>query len=332
MRIVALEEHFTIPSLVRRISPEAIARRGFPVGTDWRRGNAVEQRLPEIGAVRLGEMDQAAIATQVLSLSGPGADLVDGPDGVLLARDLNDALAKAISEHPDRFAGFAHLPMRRPDAAADEFERTVRDLGFCGALINGMTEDLFLDDSRFDPILSRAEQLDVPIYVHPNLPPESVRKAYYDGLPRSTGFRLAIAGWGWHSETAIHILRLVLSGALDRHPRLKLIIGHMGEGLPAMLARCDQIFAHEVPHLKRSVAQTILDQVWVTTSGMFTMPPFFAALAVFGIDRVMFSIDYPFSSNQQARDFLDTLPLAPADLKKVAHANADRLLKLTPRH
>ena len=332
MRIVTLEEHFTIPSLVSRISPEAIARRGYPVGNKWRRGEAVEERMPEIGALRLSEMDQAAIATQVLSLSGPGADLVDGLEGVGLARDLNDGVAKAVSEHPDRFAAFAHLPMRSPDAAADELERTVRDLGFCGALINGLTEDLFLDDSRFAPILSRAEQLAVPIYLHPGIPPEAVRKAYYDNLPHSAGFRLAIAGWGWHSETAIHILRLVLSGVLDRHPRLKLIIGHMGEGLPAMLARCDQIFANEVPHLKRSVAQTILDQVWVTTSGLFTLPPFFAALAVFGIDRMMFSIDYPFSSNQQGRAFLDMLPLAPVDLEKVAHANADQLLKLMPRH
>jgi uncharacterized protein len=332
MRIVALEEHFTIPSLVRRISPEAIARRGFAVGNSWRRGTAVEQRLPEIGATRLGEMDQAAITTQVLSLSGPGADLVDGPEGVSLAREINDALAKTISEHPDRFAGFAHLPMRGPEAAADELERAVRDLGFCGALINGMTEDLFLDDSRFHPILARAEQLDVPIYLHPNIPPESVRKTYYDNLPHKVGFWLALAGWGWHSETAVHLLRLVLSGVLDRHPRLKLIIGHMGEGLPAMLARCDEIFAHEAPHLKRSIAQTVLDQVWVTTSGMFTLPPFFAALAVFGIDRIMFSIDYPFSTNQRGRDFLATLPLAPVDLEKVAHGNADQLLKLRPRH
>jgi len=331
MRIVTLEEHFTIPSLIRRISPDAIARRGFPVGNSWRRGAAVEQQMPEIGTIRLGEMDQAAIATQVLSLSGPGADLVDGLEGVSLARDLNDALAKAISEHPDRFAGFAHLPMRSPDAAADELERAIRNLGFCGALINGTTDDLFLDDSRFDPILSRAEQLDVPVYVHPGIPPESVRKAYYDNLPHGAGFWLAIAGWGWHSETAIHILRMVLAGVLDRHPRLKLIIGHMGEGLPAMLARCDQIFDNDVAHLKRSVAQTILDQVWVTTSGMFTLPPFLATLTVFGIDRIMFSIDYPFSSNQVGRDFLDRLPLAPADLAKVAHANADQLLKLTPR-
>jgi uncharacterized protein len=331
MRVVALEEHFTIPSLVRRISPEAIAQRGFPGGKDWRRGDAVEERLPEIGGIRLGEMDKAGITTQVLSLSGPGADLVDGAEGILLARDINDGLANAISEHPERFAGFAHLPMRSPEAAADELERSVRDLGFCGGLINGLTQDLFLDDSRFDPILSRAEQLDVPIYLHPNIPPESVRKAYYDHLPDALGFRLAIAGWGWHSETAIHILRLVLSGTLDHHRGLKLIIGHMGEGLPAMLARCDEIFGRDIRHLKRSVGRTILDQVWVTTSGMFTLPPFLAALTVFGIDRLMFSIDYPFSGHQQARAFLNMLPLAPADLAKVAHANADQLLKLSPR-
>ena len=214
-------------------------------------------------------------------------------------------LAKAVATHPDRFAGFAHLPMRSPQAAADELERAVRDLGFCGALINGLTEGRFLDDPRFEPILARAEQLDVPIYLHPNLPPRAVFDAYYGGLPAMTGFRLSTAAWGWHSEVAIHVLRLVLSGALDRHPKLKLIVGHMGEGLAAMLVRSDKILTPEAPHLKRSVGQTILDHVHVTTSGLFTWPPLQALLAVFGADRVLFSIDYPYSSNRLGRDFLD---------------------------
>ncbi len=114
--------------------------------------------------------------------------LLDGADGVAFARDVNDVLGKAVAAHPDRFAGFAHLPMRTPGAAADELERTVRDYGFCGALINGTTEGRFLDDPHFDPILARAERLDVPIYLHPNLPPQSVRDAYYSGLPGFTGF------------------------------------------------------------------------------------------------------------------------------------------------
>ena len=139
---------------------------------------------------------------------------------------------------------------------------------------------------------------------------------------------LSIAGWGWHSEVAIHVLRLALSGTLDRHPRLKLIIGHMGEGLPAMLARCDQVFARDVGHLNRPLSKTILDHVFITTSGLFTPPPLEIALAVFGIDRVLFSIDYPYSSNRQGKEFLDALTLPAGDLEKFAHGNADRLLKL----
>lgn len=324
MRVVALEEHFTIPSLVARIDPEATARRGFPPGF----GNFLGDQLADVGEQRIAEMEEAGVSMQVLSLTGPGADLVKGGEGVALARAINDGLANAVKARPDRLAGFAHLPMNSPDAAADELERTVREHGFCGALINGLTNDHFLDDPMFEPILQRAEALDVPIYVHPNLPPATVRKAYYDGLPGRAGFTLSIAGWGWHSEVAIHVLRLALSGALDRHPRLKLIIGHMGEGLPAMLARCDQVFAPDVKHLKRSLRQTILDQVYVTTSGLFTQPPFEAALAVFGIDRLLFSVDYPYSSNQQGRAFLDAVEVPAGDLEKLAHGNADKLLKL----
>jgi predicted TIM-barrel fold metal-dependent hydrolase len=139
---------------------------------------------------------------------------------------------------------------------------------------------------------------------------------------------LESAGWGWHSETAIHVLRMVLAGTLDRHPRLKLIIGHMGEMLPMMLDRIDSVFANDVDHLKRPVGRTILDQVWITSSGIFDTPPLLAALLTFGIDRVMFSIDYPYSPNKKGRDYLDRLSLAPADLAKFTHGNADALLKL----
>jgi uncharacterized protein len=324
MRIVALEEHFDVPALVRRIDSNAIARFGFPPGS----GGPLAAKLADLGALRLAEMDEAGITVHVLSASGPGANLLEGNEGVAFARDINDILGKAVATHPDRFAGFAHLPTNSPEACADELERTVRDLGFCGALINGVTGGRFLDDARFAPILARAEALDVPIYLHPGLPPREVFHAYYDGLPGSTGFRLSTSAWGWHSETAIHVMRLVLSGALDRYPKLKLIIGHMGEGLAAMMVRSDKILTPEAPHLKRSVKQTILDQVWVTTSGLFTAPPLETLLAVFGPERVMFSIDYPFSTNRTGRDFIDTLKLPAADLEKFVHGNADRLLKL----
>ena len=329
MRIVALEEHFTVPALTGRIDRDAITRRGFPPpGTVW--SQIIKQpELQDLGPARIADMDAAGITAQVLSLAGPGADLVPGQDGVSLAREFNNTLKHAIDQRPQRLAGFAHLPMLSPDAAADELERCLTQLGFRGALINGLTDGRFLDDPRFDPILARAEHLDTPIYLHPGIPPAPVREAYYAGLPEPLGFMLSVAGWGWHMETAIHVLRLVLSGTLERHPKLKLIIGHMGESLPFMLARSEAVLGGELKKIgTRSLAETILQQVWITTSGFFTVPPFMTALTTFGADRILFSVDYPFSANATGRKFLDDLPVSPEDRAKIAHGNADRLLKL----
>jgi predicted TIM-barrel fold metal-dependent hydrolase len=328
MRIVALEEHFTVPALVRRIDPVVISRRGFRPRTRPLDGLNPLDALPEIGELRLQSMDEAGISVQVLSNTGPGPDLVPGPDGVGMAREMNDHLAAAIARHPDRFAGFVVLPMQSPDAAVAEFVRAVKDLRFVGALINGTTEGRFLDHPSYDALLAAAVDLDVPIYIHPHLAPEAVRQAYFSDLPPGAGRVLEASGWGWHAETAIHLLRMVLSGSLDRHPRLRLIVGHMGEMLPMMLARIDAVFALDIEHLKRPISRTILDQVWLTTSGIFSEPPFLAALLTFGIDRIMFSVDYPYAPNAKGRAFLDGLSLAPADMAKLAHGNADALLKL----
>jgi uncharacterized protein len=328
MRTITLEEHFTVPDLVRRIDPGAISRRGFRPRKPPASGVNPLELLPEIGERRLASMDAAGITVQVLSNTGPGPDLVPGPEGIAVAREMNDHLAAAISRHPDRFAGFAVLPMQSPEATAAELVRAVKELRFVGALINGTTEGRFLDHPGYDDLLAAAVELDVPIYLHPHLAPEPVRQVYFSGLQPGAGRVLESAGWGWHSETAIHLLRLVLAGTLDRHPRLKLIIGHMGEMLPVMMARIEDVFANEVEHLKRPVHRTILDQVWLTTSGIFTEPPFLAALLTFGIDRIMFSIDYPYAPNANGRAFLDRLSLAPADMARLTHRNADALLKL----
>ena len=328
MRVVALEEHFTAPDLVRRIDPEAIKRRGFRPRTAPSSGPNPLELLPEIGAQRLQLMDEAGITVQVLSNTGPGPDLVPGAEGVALARAMNDHLAEAISSRPDRFAGFAVLPMETDTPTADELVRAVKQLRFVGALINGTTGGRFLDHPHYRDLLAAAEELDVPIYIHPHLAPEPVRQAYYSDLQPGAARVLEAAGWGWHSETAIHVLRLVLSGALDRHPRLKLIVGHMGEMLPMMLARIDEVFALDIGHLKRPISRTIIEQVWVTTSGIFTQPPFLAALQTFGIDRLMFSVDYPYAPNAKGRAFLDGVSLSPADMAKLTHGNADGLLKL----
>jgi predicted TIM-barrel fold metal-dependent hydrolase len=173
-----------------------------------------------------------------------------------------------------------------------------------------------------------AVELDVPIYIHPHIPPEPVRRAYFSGLPDGPDRVLETAGWGWHSETAVHLLRMVIAGTLDRHPRLRLIVGHMGEMLPMMMARIDQVFKHDIGHLKRPITRAILDQVWLTTSGIFDEPPFLTALLTFGIDRIMFSVDYPYAPNAAGRKFLDRIALAPDDRAKLTHATADRLLKL----
>ena len=332
MRVVALEEHFTVPDLARRIDPDAMSRRGFRPRKAPTSGPNPLDLLPDIGEARLKAMDAAGITIQVLSNTGPGPDLVPGADGIALARELNDHLAAAIARHPDRYAGFAVLPTQSPEACAAELSRAVKDLRFSGALINGTTQGRFLDHPSYDGLLAAAVELDVPIYIHPHLPPEPVRQAYYSDLPPGAARVLQSAAWGWHSETAIHVLRLVMAGTLDRHPRLKLIIWHMGEMLPMMLQRIDEVSAVDTDHLSRPVSRAILDQVWLTTSGIFSEPPLLAALLTFGIDRIMFSVDYPYSPNSKGRDFLGRLSLAPADMAKFTHRNADALLKLNAKN
>jgi len=328
MRVIALEEHFSIPALVKRIDPAVVSRRGFKPRKQVPGKPGLNELLAEIGEVRLKSMDETGVTMQVLSPGGPGPDLVPGPDGVAFARETNDQVATAIAKHPTRFAAFATLPMASPDACAAELRRCVKDLRFPGALINGTTDGRFLDHPSYDSLLAAAVELDVPIYIHPHLPPPAVHEIYYSGLPDGADRVLATAGWGWHSEVAIQVLRMALAGTLDKHPKLKIIIGHMGEMLPVMLARIDEVSALDVDHLKRKPSRAILDQVWITTSGIFSQPPFVAALQTFGIDRIMFSIDYPFAPNAKGRKFLNEVALSPADMAKLTHVNADALLKL----
>ena len=328
MRTVALEEHFSVPALAGRIDKAVVSKRGFRPRNLTPGAPNPMALLPEIGEKRLKSMDDAGITLQVLSNAGPGADLVPGANGIAMARETNDHLAAAIARHPGRFAGFANLPLQSPEATPAELKRAVKGLGFVGAMVNGTTEGRFLDHESYDGLLATAVELDVPIYIHPHIPPESIRQTYFSALPEGAARVLETAGWGWHSETAVHVLRMVVAGTFDKHPKLKVIIGHMGEMLPMMMARIDAVFKADIDHLKRPITQTILDQVWITTSGIFDQPPFIAALQTFGIDRIMFSIDYPFAPNAAGRKFLDQVALSPADKEKLAHGTADRLLKL----
>ena len=319
MRTIALEEHFWTPDLAAAPGTGPLARANGPL---------LDEALRDLGQARLADMDAAGIDIQVLSHVQPAAQGLPGADGVAAARKANDYLADAVARHPDRLAGFATLPTAAPADAADELERAVGDLGFVGGLVNSTlgTDGAFLDDPRFAPLLSRFELLGVPLYLHPAAPPPPVRDALFGGLPPAIASGLATNAWGWHAEAGLHALRMVLCGVFDRHPGLRLIIGHGGEMIPFMLARIDQVLPPAVTGLASAPSDYFLRNVWVTTSGMFSLPPVLCAISVLGVDRVLFSVDYPFGASADARAMLDALPVSPADKAKIAGLNAQRLL------
>ena len=322
MNTIALEEHFVTPAFLKATS--AYTQSAPP------RMAQLHPKLLDLGAGRIADMDEASIDFQVLSLAALGFDALDATTATPLARDVNDELAAAVSAHPTRFGGFATLALKDPPAAAIELERCVTRLGFHGALLDGTTDGLFLDDPRFLPVFEAAERAGVPIYLHPAPPPEPVERAYFSGLPRDLGYLLSIAGWGWHAETGLHTLRLIVSGLFDRLPSLQLIIGHMGEGLPYALARSSGVLSAAAPQLRQPVAAYFQSNIHITTSGYFTQPPLRCAIDVVGIDRLMFSVDYPFSPNTGGRAFLDGLTgmVGADEIHKLSHGNAGRLLKL----
>jgi predicted TIM-barrel fold metal-dependent hydrolase len=272
-------------------------------------------------------MDAAGIDVQVLSLNSPGVEQAEADVAISVARESNDFLAEAVKSNPARFAGFASLPIQAPDKAAEELERTVRQ-GFKGALINGHTRGRYLDDKFFSPILERAEALDVPIYVHPTRPPEPVVKALYSGFSPGVEAQLAIAGWGWHIETAVHVIRLMLGGVFDRYPKLQVVIGHLGEGLPFMLPRLERSMPKELTKLERPLGAYLRENVHYTFGGFNFPATFLNLLLEVGVDRIMFSVDHPYGSMKEARSFLQHLPVSPADRERIAHGNAEKLFKV----
>lgn len=324
MRTITLEEHITIPALEKAIDAQG---RGSAPSEYVRR---VTAKLLDLGEARLADMDAGKIDLQVLSLVSFDMERLDTATATALARETNDVMAAAVNAHPDRFAAFATLNLREPDSAARELERSIQRLNFKGVLVNGTSEGFFLDDPRFTPFWEAAESLDVPVYLHPAPPPEPVQEAYFSGLNDSLAFFLSTAAWGWHAETGLHVLRLIGSGLFDRYPKLQVIIGHMGENLPFSLARADYILSRTRPPLPRRVTEYFHEHIHVTTSGYFSLPPFLCAHQVVGADRILFSVDYPYASNEEGRRFLDSLPLSPGDLHKIAHGNAERLLKIAP--
>ena len=311
--LIALEEHMLPPEL----ADEVAEVHGQPPG--------IRAALTEWGERRLAVMDEAGIDVQVLSVVAPGSQEVPEDRAVDVARRLNDATAAAVAEQPDRFRALASLPTQQPDAAAEEARRAIEELGFAGVIVQGHTDGHFLDEPAFGPLLSMVETLGVPVYLHPTYPPQAVFDAYYRTPDPRVGQLLSIAGWGWHAETGMHILRMAAGGVFDRHPALQVVVGHMGENLPFSLMRADSILT---PVTGRSVAQAVLDHVHLTTCGYTTVPPLLCALQVFGADRILFSADYPFGDSVEHAAFLRTAPISPTDREKVAHRNAEALFRL----
>ncbi len=325
IKAIALEEHFATPSFFEGPGKWL---RGRGSGTPGRSTRQIDQLL-DVGDGRIAAMNEAGVDMQVLSLNSPGVEQLDAGEAIRIARDANDYLSEAVRCHPRRFAGFAALPMPSPADAADELERAVRKLGLSGAAINGHVAGCYLDDRTFWPVLERAEALGVPLYIHPTPPPQKVVEASYLGsYSEEVAYTLSTSGWGWHIETALYILRMILGGAFDEYPKLQVIIGHLGEALPFMLQRIDRNLPREATKLDRSMAEYLRGNVHYTFSGFNFTPAFLDLLMEVGVDRIMFSVDYPYGSMVAARAFLDGIPVSTADREKIAHGNAERLMSL----
>ncbi len=323
MRTITLEEHFAMPGFFDGPG-RALKNRAEKVG--GRYANLIA-RLCDVGAKRLAEMDAAGIDMQVLSLTAPGVEQLDAAEAAALAREANDYVADAVKNHPSRFAAFAAVPTPAPEQAAAELERRVRS-GFKGAAVNGHNRGRYLDDTFYWPLLECAQALDVPLYLHPTPPPAAVLDTYYGGFAPLLSEMLAGGGWGWHIETAVHVIRLIAGGVFDRFPKLQVVIGHMGEGLPFMFQRLDIIPA-AVTGLQRQFKDYLRDNVHYTFSG-FNFPPAFLdlLLELGGVDRIMFSADHPYQSMPAARAFLEQVPVSAAAKERIAHGNAEKLLNL----
>ncbi|KAI9704646.1 MAG: hypothetical protein M1820_005394 [Bogoriella megaspora] len=317
--LIGLEEHY--------LSPEAKKHRESPGQFNPYSlfPPHFTTKLQDLGHDRIQAMDAGSISLQVLSHS-PG----NYPPDVCKAA--NDFLAESCKKNSKRLAGFAVLPMADPPAAADELSRCVREHGFPGALIDAHLDGRHYDDEFFWPVFARAQELDVPIYIHPTFAPPEWMERYRGNFPEQTAFGMSIAGWGWHSETALCILRLFASGFFDQYPKIKIIIGHMGEMLPFQLHRIAGQSAGAMMWGKhqRGLLEIWKENIWVTTSGMFSLAPLTCLLRVSPIEKIMFSVDYPFSSNERGKEFVDEMRdsglLTPEQLDLVCYKNAENLL------
>lgn len=320
---IALEEHFA--------PPDTFEVKFRWVSTRLPAWPELERRQVNFFDQALRDMDKTGVEITITSLGAPAIQaLLDPREAAESARKTNDFLKARIDEHPGRFAGFAALPMQDPEAAAKELKRCVKDLGFVGALVNGFTQlqdpdsALYYDLPRYVPFWEAVEELDVPFYLHPRNPMANQMRIY-EGHPWLLG-----SAWAFGVETATHSLRLMASGLFDRCPRLKIVLGHLGEGLPSSIWRVDHRIklGGERTHAKRPLADYFRSNFYVTTSGNFHDTTLTAALAELGADRIMYSVDYPFEYFEEAAEWFDNINISDADRQKIGRLNALSIFKL----
>jgi 2,3-dihydroxybenzoate decarboxylase len=318
MKKIALEEHFLAPGFEEYWAPTV----GNIDRTIYKRLLA---QLTDFGDLRLDAMDRAGIERSVLSLSGPGVQIErDAAVACRKACEVNDLLAREIQKRPHRYSGFAHLPMQDPAAAAGELERCVKDLGFCGALINGHTNGQYLDNPMLDPFWERVEAIGAAIYLHPADPVST-----YPAIAGCEGLKRAM--WEWGIETGSHAMRLVLGGIFDRFPKVTLVLGHLGETLPYLLWRFDSRAKIYGLKLRKRPSEYIREHICITTSGMFSAEPLLCSISALGASRVMFSVDYPYESASEAGSFIESVALDEGTRMDVCFRNAAILLGLEKR-
>ena len=292
--------------------------------------------LAEIGPRRIGAMDEAGINIQILSAHTPGVQNVPGQEGIDFAYRLNKMIVDGpMATYPGRFRAFATLPLQSPEASADELERAVRKDGFLGCLTNGIIGKKFLDHPDFEPVLARAEALDVPIYIHPGLPPDEVFQIYYSNMRPEYQAKfqdqvLSISAYGWHQEVVTQCLRMITSGVFDRFPKLQIIVGHMGEGLPFFYKRIVEKMGEVTEDtLDRPFEQYFHDNFWFTTSAFFQDELLDLLLKYISVDRVMFATDYPFANMKEGTDWFRAVDLPRETKEKIAFRNAEKLFGIT---
>lgn len=324
MNKIALEEHVGTPEL-QAIRKAYVERSGFPGTLPPGFAAKMGPLLADIEEHRLPEMDRFGIAMQVLSISEPSVQKMDQTQpAVLQAAKFNDHLAEIVRKHPTRFAAFASVALQDPIAAASELRRAITQLGFKGAMIFGHTDGHYLDEPQFRPFWQAVAELKVPVYLHPSDPPADQVKAYI-GYPQMLG-----ASWNWGEETSRHALRLIFSGLFDELPSLTLILGHMGEMLPYFITRFGKWYrASGSTKPKRDPGEYLKTNVMITTTGVHHEPALRCAIDTLGAERVMFSVDYPFESNEEATRFIEKAKLSDEERRLICFENAQRLLRLT---